>query len=517
MKLSYYEYVKEYIISNFSGYLKDLSESEYLDLMVSITNSVEKKYKNINELMANKADNFIMRKTINFLNDKSPSFKSNYVNLDNYVTKYIYGNYLLNCNDKTVDYISKRICGKLIAGFNYNSLNNGYYDNMIDNLYNDVLNSIKNYVIKYINLNIAPLTDINQVEVANEVMNMIVSSDSYNAYDLCNGKYSKLIEDKAISNGNKNRKKRIDSIHNYIKKFISDKMFQIDKIDEVVLKIYNNLDDKGIAFDLLSGKHDDEILDELRKYDYPVFKVNINEESIRDKSVKNEERVCKIKCVRHKRRINQTVVALILAGALIGGLSHCSNIERDKKYNNRGMSSVMEWDGYSYPNIRSKDDKSFDNTVGNVLESYDDYASFGNDNFKYLGFYRAYNSVTDNKLFIMDELIDDLKNDYSANGKALKEELKGTPNFISFMYKRICDMGYDKIKKSSVDKLLSSYANYTYKYPYSDVTKLLSDDDKEVLDKLFKVYDELSNEQLVKLGIFIDSNLDMENVSGRGH
>lgn len=517
VKLNYYEYVKKYISFNFSEYLKDLTDVEYRDLVISVTTDVEKKYKDINELRENRADVYILRKVVNYLNKNSSFFKANYVNLENYVTKYINGNYMLNCSDKTIEYISRKICTNLIVNFNYNSLNKGYYDNKIENLYNDILNSIRNYIIKYININIAPLIDVNQEEIANEMIHLLLENDKYNVVDLYNGKYNNLIEMKALINADKNKKKRINRMHNYIRNVIKDRVIDVDKIDDFVLKIYDGLVKKGMASDILSGKIDNEILEELRKYNYQVFKPSFSEDMIRDNSVKKEGEPSKIGCRRRKKRVNRAIITLVLAGTLIGGLSYCENQRIENIRYNNGISIAMEMDGYSYPSIRSKDDKNFKNTVGNVISTFDYYSSFGNDNFKYLAFYRAYNSMSKDKLYLMDELIDDVKNNYSDNGKILKEELIGTPNFISFMYKRICDTGYDKINKSSVDKLLSSYANYTYKYPYSDVTRFLNEDEKKLLDKLFTVYDELSRDNLSKLGIFIDSNLEMENVSGKGH
>lgn len=518
MKLSYYEYVKNYYINNFSGYLQELSEKEYSELILSVTTAVEGKIKNINQLKEHKADEFISQKIIKFyLSKKTSLFRADYTNLTNYIKKYLNSKYLLNCSDKTIDYLTKRISITLIPNFNYNDLNNGLYDRKIDIAYNKTMQHIMEYIISYISQNIIPLTDIDQVSVAKDITKLIFNSYEYNIPDLLEGKYKQLIEHKTTLNRNFNNTNRINNVYNYIKNVIKNRLVEKQKLDEITKKIYDELLNKGYkSTDITSGKIDKEIIEEFNNHNIYVFRPIFEENNMRNQSVVREDKLKKIKAKRRKQKINQTIISLLIAGTLISGASiGIKHIENDIQQR-EAENIVCEWVGYKYPNINTIYTDSFSKTIDNIIDKYDEYSSFDNNNYKYLGFYQAYRSVKQDRLYIMDKMLTQVRSDQSTNGKILKQELSTTSCYLEFMYKRICDMGYTKIDKDDFYDLLEDYLSYKREHPeIKDVVNHLTNKQQRLVEKIKDTYIELSEQYLLELSVQIKNNKNETTGKGR--
>lgn len=523
MKLSYYEYVKNYFIFNYFNYRKEISDDNYGGILINVTSELGKKCSSIDKVKKGEMDEFINQHICKYLNKLNPTFKVDYTNLYNAVRKYLEGNYLYNSNENTVRYFSKKITLKLISDYNYLDLNKGLYDDKIKVEYNnlciDLRNRIENFIINSVDL----LDGINQREVASVFVHLIISDNKYDIKKYFDGSYDKVIYDMCIKNRIFNDRKKVEKVKTTIKELIMKKVVNKNKLNEIVNKIYDELIDNGYSdTDILGGRVNNYIINLCYKYNYDVFKPknndyvksnSIDRNLMKKQSVINNSTPNKFRVYPDRKKINRMLATLLVVGTLVGSASGLIYNTYNKYNYNKAISTVNEWEGYDYSNIYTIYTDAYKPTAKNVVDKYDDYASFENDDYEYLGFYRAYSSVKQDRLYIMDNMLKFVKSDDSENGKQIKEDLKTTSCYLEFMYDRLIDMGYTGIDKRDFNKLLDEYLKVKNEHRGSEAVQYLSSKSKRLVEKIRDKYIEYSEKYLEEFGNML---MDNETLSTKG-
>lgn len=523
MKLSYFDYVKKYFLDNYSNYQKGLSDDNYGGIIVNVTAELEKKCSSIEKVKNGMMDEFINQQVCKCLNKLNPTFKTDYTNLYNAVWRYIENNYLYNSNKNTIKYFSKRISLRLIVDYNYLDLSKGLYDDKIKEEYNNICKDLEKRVASYIINNIDLLDGINHKEVASQFVNLIISNDKYDVNMYFDGSYNKLINDLCIRNKMVNSEKKVENAKNAIRKLIENRVTDKKNLNEIVDKIYNKLVERKYLYsDIINGNVNSYILNLCNEYSFAVFRPerinnvgfgDINRSRMKEQSVVNGNSLDKFKVRRGKEKVNKVVITLAVLGTLVASTYGVVHSSYNTYMSNQAISTVREWDGYSYSNIFTLHTDAFNTTAKNVVDTYDDYLRFENDNYKYLGFYRAYVSVKADRLYIMDNMLKVIKEDDSVNGRLLKGELRTTSCYLEFMYDRLVEMGYNDINEDDFNRLLNEYLQVRNDHRYEEPVQYLSKKHKKMVEKIRDKYIEYSEKYLVEFGMMLS---DSETLSTEG-
>lgn len=509
MEYNHLEYVRKYFELYYGMYYNKLSKNEVDSLCLIISKSIKKKYNDFKLVKSGVGDRFISSVVNSYVNKEYPKFRADYINLRSYVNNLIRNTHFVKYSIDTMDMITEGICDMLIPNYHYNKINEGLMDDEILNCYNVVLggicDEIRKYVSSYISDNIIPLTDIDNVVVENEVIKLIMNSTDVNCLDLFMGRLNDKIEEAAIKNREKNRSKRLsmmpDTIE-YIKKVAEIYTDDMELVDSIASKVDINLRDNGLTpTQIVSKKYDVEIRKMFNDYYFKSRSLLV------DNSIEKDDVPSKIEVVKVKKNINKIIVELLVAGVLLSTISYVGHTLGKEIRDDRSMDNIKKFDSHSYSYINSIYVNSFSSTAENIIKTFNDYCKFNNNNFNYLGFYRAFNSVGNQKLYVMDNMLDEIKKDIykKVEYDDLMNILRANGCYLDFIYDRLYDMGYTEIRDTKYTELLSSYIKAKNGHKYSDPVEYLTGSQQRLLNKVVSKYEELSEQYLLEFGVLLDN------------
>ena len=518
MEYNHLEYVRKYFNFYYTTYYNRLSKNEVDSLCLNISKSLKNKYNDYKLIKSGIGDKFISSVVNSYVNKEHPQLRADYINMRNYINKYIKDTHFINYSIDTLDMITEGICDMLIHRYNYNKLNSGEFDEEITASYNVVLSGIcdeiRNYVSSYVSNNVVPLTDINNVEVEDEVVKLLMNSDSINSLDLLIGRCDNIINDIAIKNREKNKNKRLSEMPNtveYIKNVVEIYTEDKELVNKIATKVDMDLRDEGFnPNDIISGKYDMKIRKMFNDYYHKSRHLFI------ENSVEQEDVPSKIEVVVGKKNINKIIAELLVASALLGIISYGGynvgkNIRKDK-----AMDNLKKFDSHSYNGVHSIYLDSFEYTAENIANTFDNYRNFNNDIFSYLGFYRAFNGSGDQKLYVMDNMMEQIRNNIymKEEHSDLMNVLRSNGCYLDFIYDRLYDMGYTEIRDNKYYELLSSYMRVKKEHKYKDPVEYLSSSQQRLLNNVLRKYEELSEQYLLEFGVLLgDKNIVLEATS----
>lgn len=509
-------YVDNYLNINYATFYNNVSLKEMKAIILAIIKSVKNRYKDVNKILSGEMDGFILHFAEKYIEHKKQTDEKfqkkwgNYINLKNYIIRHIAENSKYSFGRKNLNFFVEDICCTLFPTYNYNNImeNGGLYDE-VDSKLEQLLKDIREYVRIYISDNVIPLTDIDNVFVADEVFNIITNSDDILISDLLLGKYIKKIHDIAEENRKYNQDKRLvdnpDTLQ-YIRDLIPNNRLNEDLVEKFVISMDNKLRDKKLTVkEIVSGSYDKEILIDFNKYLAQHLRFNVLTNSIQTEGIDDGFKLEEGKN-KFKKNISNAIVAILLTGVISVTLSqYFREIKTDAIKEN-----IRKEIGFSNNEINSVYDKDFDVTMRDVIDSYKFYSSFGNESFNYLGFYQAFencsvgrNVTLDERFHIMDKMLKDIKEEikYDADYNDLSIELNGNGNYLSFVYDRLEDMGYTEIREDKYKDLLFAYSKARNHNELGNPVKYLTNSQERLLNEVSSKYKEYSEQCLLELNV----------------
>lgn len=518
MEYNHLEFVRKYFELYYGVYYNNLSKKEVDSLCLVISKNLRNKYNDIKLVKSGIGDRYISVVINSFVIDEHPKLRADYINLRRYVNKFIKDTHFVNYSLRTLDMITEGICNMLIPTYDYDKLNEGLMDDEILSSYNVVLtgicSEIRKYVSSYISNNIAPLTDIDNVAVENMIIKLIMNTTDVNCYDLFMCRLDSKIEEIAVRNREMNRNKRFAAMPDTIEHIkIVAEIYTDDMklVNEIATKVDMKLRDEGLSpSQIVSKKYDVKIRQMFNEY------YNKSRNLFVYNSVEQDNVPSKVEVVRSKKDIKQVISELLVISVLLGAISYGGYTSGKEIRNNRSMDNIKKFDSHSYSHIDSVYDNDLKSIARNIIETFDDYCKFDNNNFSYLGFYRAFNSVGNQKLYVMDNMIEQIRKEINSKPEYdnLMNSFRGTSCYLSFIYDRLYDMGYTEIRDEKYNELLNSYMKAKHDHRYSDPVEYLNSSQQRLLNKVINKYDELSEQYLIEFGVLLgDQNVVLEATS----
>lgn len=515
MEYNHLEYVRKYFNFYYTTYYNSLSKNEVDSLCLNISKSLKNKYNDFKLVKSGIGDKFISSVINSYVNKEHPQLRADYINLRRYVDYKIIDKHLVKYSIHTQDMITEGICVMLMPTNTYSKMYYGEMDKEINACYNvvlyDICDAIRNYVSSYISNNIVPLTDINNVEVEDEVIKLLMNSDSINSLDLLIGRCDNVINDIAIKNREKNKNKRLSEMPNtveYIKKVAEIYTEDKELVDKIASRVDMDLRDEGlIPSEIVSGKNDMKIRKMFNDYYHKSRHLFIYN------SIEQGDVPSKIEVVRDKKNINKIIAELLIASTLLGVISYGSYNIGKKIGNDKAMDNVKKFDSYSYSDFNSIYVDSFKFTAENIVNTFDNYRKFDDSNFAYLGFYRAFKSANMQRLYVMDNMIEEIKDIIYMNEEYtdLMNVIRKNGCYLDFIYDRLYDMGFTEIRDEKYFDLLSAYIDAMNDHKYKDPIEYLSISHQRMLNKILTKYEELSEQCLLEFGVLLgEQNVVLE-------
>lgn len=515
MEYNYLEYVRKYFSLYYSTYYNRLSKNEVDSLCSMICKSLRNQYNDFKLVKEGKGDKFIFSVINSYVNREYSKFRTDYINLRNYINNYIKNTHFINCGIDTFDMIVENMCDLLMPAYSYNRMIDGRMDKNIDAAYNlvltDICDRIRNYVSSYISDNIVLLTDINNVEVEDKVINLVLKTTYINSMDLFMGRCDKKINNIAIKNREDNKSKRLSEMPDtikYIKKVAEIYTEDKELVDKIASRVDMDLRDEGlIPSEIVSGKNDMKIRKLFNDYYHKSRHLFIYN------SIEQDDVPSRIEVVRDKKNINKIIAELLIASTLLGVISYGSYNIGKIIGNDKAMDNVKKFDSYSYSDFNSIYVDSFKFTAENIVNTFDNYRKFDDSNFAYLGFYRAFKSANMQRLYVMDNMIEEIKDIIYMNEEYtdLMNVIRKNGCYLDFIYDRLYDMGFTEIRDEKYFDLLSAYIDAMNDHKYKDPIEYLSTSHQRMLNKILTKYEELSEQCLLEFGVLLgEQNVVLE-------
>lgn len=408
-------------------------------------------------------------------------------------------------SEDTYFVILSGLADQVISTYRYEDIVNGLCDKKILSLFNvyrkEIKDEISSYVEKYITNEIENLMGVSVEDIKNVILHLTFVTGEVSADKLLNGECNNLINS-CVARYRKNMPNRDESIK-HIYGILFAEMIELlneSELLELSNKIYDELREENIFDnDIISGEYDDKI-----KFLY-------ENERRKNNSVKNGKDPDKRKANKKKRKTYKSIIALILAGSItvaagkliIDGVTYIWNlgakISQDLS-NRKPLKKVEEFDNYRYNYIFTKYTDAYVSTLNNVISFYEKTSDYEDQEYKYLGFYRMYSYVMDDKLAIMDSALSELKIKCSLDGT-----LDNYSCYLDFVYDRLVSMGCDEIKDSKYQVAINVYKNAKSATTGSDLTPmdiLILDFPEQAtsIEEMMELYGKYSEEKMVSFG-----------------
>ena len=393
------------------------------------------------------------------------------------------------CNLNTYDYLLENTVSLLVKKYNILGIINGDYDEEILLAYNFALEEMKNEVSQYVEdvLNSMDLPmGMNHNLIKSQIIHSIFEVGNMSVADLFDGRVDNYIMSYA------NRMKNLDAI-------LAAKKYVLEKI--------NNMNSIEISSDELN-KMAEEICWVLRD-EYKFFPASVCAGKCDDliaklfqrkmmvySSVEVDNKPRRIKRKARKKQMPLQLKTLFIIGilmmSLFGGKMIYTGIS-DKIQYDQAVLLMEDYSDYKYPPIYSKDNNNVVPTAISALDFYNKVKDSGYDNgvFCYLGFYFAYDSVKQDKLYVMDEIYRRaiLEACYNDKYAGIKDEIKEDRCYLDFVVRRLYEMGYVGIKQDKYMEVIYVYKQ-AKRFPDKKPMDLMTMEQREVIEEIMETYRE---------------------------
>jgi len=566
-----YEYIRSYFQRKFPEYyfLFDKQRMSYIDKMyiMMIKEDIMQKYE-YQDIIDGKKNKEIEVVLNNYVNKKITMEQRNeyrklYRYCFNFFREYDVNN---NFSSDIYDHIIKTIVVKMWMFYGGIKLDRVNFKYDLIRYYDDECKKVRSgtfqKVVDMINANLN-ITDMAGLEIDNAnmmkyIVYRILSSekrdflrrlgyvinDMDNVFPLTNDKMEQYVDNSLVWK----------KIKTYMKEYVDrttkkeqhdENMNEVDTVEYITDYIINNVDstcsyddlyniameiDKGLRREGLNSQ------DIMLVQNQGVIRSRYMKYKMKSNSVVSKDVPKKIRKRGFKRKFTDALLSLLVISTLLGsstaiglGMYHVS--EKDQT-----IKAVMNYDNYNYGMITSIHDSLFDKTVNNIVDTYDDYSKFNNDNFKFLGFYRAFSSVnsqshrevvnatsipgredthtvySDQRLYVMDCMLDEVEQTISRdeNKSNLYLQIRKYDCYLDFIYDRLDEMGFDKINESKYIEALQEYKKEKREHPYKNPIDYMSSRNIKILENVVEKYEKYSDQCLLELGVVLREQNEIE-------
>ena len=385
------DYVKKHMRENFGIYCDRLPKTELDAIIYAICSDLSKKF-TIQQILDGSVDKVISGSINKIMKMTNPELQAERVNFQNYVKNMI--NEQIKYSDDTLEWVKVRVVDKLMSSYTYEQLMNGEADEEVALIFKGVekelRKEIREYVCNYIVTKVCPYPlGVDQTVVANRIVRRVMESKKYNVSDVFRGKHNRIIHE-FVNDARETEQNRVKSVA------------PEEAVEALTL--------------------------------------------LRENSVVNENPPKKINHNTKKRRLSKSFIALILVAvialAAVGKVAYNivdSVIESGQEtyYDIKSVdakNTVKDFDGFDYSYMYVRSAPRFKETMENTVKFYNKVVDKGYDsNFQYLAFYKAYENVRQDRLYIMDYMLDmaclEAKN---QGNKEAYEDLYGYSCYLDF-------------------------------------------------------------------------------------
>lgn len=507
---SIYSDIKRIVLSK-NNFLSYSINEDILDVVVDeITNNI---MMNRGKKQAFYIDNLDKKYILQQIDSYSNRF---YMFTRNYVREELYNNVTfnslsLNCKEYFLDYVNtimlERYNVKKIIEGELNQIINTTFLELYDRTRRDVLNYI-NGVLSEINYDISLYRD----EVINYVFDRVFTIGSFEIEDLYKGTYDSLIlgviksKNSARSDGNLiyehiyNRIKQLDSLN-----------LSNDDLNNIAWSMYNDLTYKygKNRMAILDEKNDEEI---ARLFQIKVMRYNSVEDLQKPKKIAYKTSVKKLKQPL-VTLLKIAVIGMIAVIAVTSSYEIVDNIRDASAY-----SELMDYENFEYSVMYSKDNENVGPTAEHAVDFYNQALSLKTEdtNYGYLGFYSAYEWCGQDRLYIMDEILNkaQIYANRHSNINPIYEQIKDESCFLEFAMHRLEEMGCEEIKDPKYINALNVYRNIMRNNEGIPMEIMNSNAPIEyrLIEEIMEMYREYSKDMVKEFSKVIDADLFIDEV-----
>lgn len=492
-------YVKKYFRYNYMTIYNKFSKKDMEELVDKITANITSKYTAM-EIRSGKVDIIISKSIEACAKRCKAKFYEKYIGLKNHIYDYLRINNLCLCHDKTVELIADRMVDKIrynhtkLMFEQYDSEIDKYYDVVYDNLYKQM----HSYICKYISKQMDQLYNINEEALADNIINELMANSRYSASDLLLGRCNDLIMshvEKHINTIEGSRPASVEHICKYVVNNIEDVTVD-EQLVRDAMRIDILLTDRGLSSeDIVSGNYDDEI---CKVYLGILMRRN---------SVVNEDTATLVKRFIKTSKVPRYIAGLLIAATLSTGVGVLISNGIDSQERASAETEIAKIDDFEYSDIYTIHNDDFAPTVDNVLKFYSDFKDYNDNDYNYLGFYRAYSYIKEDRLTIMDQMLDSVKRKAASNDEYSEfySSIEHCSSYLEFIYDRLDDMGFEEIRLERYQDALSDYVLASYSADEEETAMdVLEEKGKketiETIEEVVRKYQELSDERILELG-----------------
>lgn len=547
-----FDYVKKYFKTRFPEKCLMLENEEINNIVIEVCK--ELKAYNRNLVLESRVDEVIFELLNGFVKKYRSKMWTDTINLENYVSEYIDKNFSSNRSSEINNYIIKQIVVELIPHYNLSKMKKGLFDNNIQLLYKEQVNKLYTKVYdeiyrKIANMEIAFMPGFNNDKICSHLVRQIMEDGEFTILDDLHGKkyddyIFRTIKRHLIAIEQRNREERnlknnenleintiqyiynvlflrVDNEHNLSNEHMEECIKYIDER----LRLPSKSRDRGLTpEEIISHKYDSEI---VRYYNRYVMKMNSTASKQKPKKVKHQPKLRWIQKHLSVLLITATLIGIAgtgvygvgklvdgFADGVIAAVDDITNIKYDKV--------IDEFDNYEYSYIFSKDNDSVKPTAKNAVHFYEKVKDYNNENYYYLGFYRAYQNVRDHRLQIMDKMLGIVQLEVSQRNDrdSFYNSVAMSSCYLEFAMDRLYEMGFEEIKEDKYQKALNAYIDAKYTNFGSDPMNYVSDSNRKVIYEIMEKYQQYSDQILVELGVAVhadkDNSTNLTSLSGRG-
>lgn len=414
----------------------------------------------------------------------------------------------VSCDKNSYNHLLELTTASIIHDFNNIDIVNGVHDEDIKKRFKFYLKrlmiSIRQHVTNVIN-NMDLLPGVPVEEVINEVTKMVMVTGEVSAQKLLDGKLDGFIESCAT-------KKRMlldpEEVikHIYKQILIEDNLCrEDDELLDIATKICSVLhDEMGYSYpNIMAGKYDG------------VIRYLFNLMESKDLSLEGNGESNEIEYKPKKKRVSKSQILLALVAVLVtlgaGSLVYKVGVEIvdsvSEGYswliNIDARNAVDKFDGFEYSSIYTTVAPDYKSTTDNVLTFYLKVEEAGYDEvYGHIGFYRAYNSVKDDRLWIMDDMLDRVQKQ-AANDERygnLDDDIRYNTCYLDYAYDRLEQMGCEEIKDKKYQDAVSAYEYAMWGHSDGEPMKKLSEKDQKLVREIMEMYQKYSKKYEADLG-----------------
>ena len=248
-------------------------------------------------------------------------------------------------------------------------------------------------------------------------------------------------------------------VHNFVASYYVEKNKDKEEMYDETFEFTRRFISEGFnENDLISAKCDEFMENEL----------NLN--SIVKKSRRETKDKDSNRFLKNSKKVSQSIKIkpIILAAAILitaSSMSACGYTPEQKE-------AYSVFDTYSYPKIKGECTNEFFSSIDNILEIYDEYASYGEE-YAQIPIYRAYESMKTEPFHAMDTMLVFTGRRAELSNEPLKELLE-YESYIEYVYDNLLAAG--KIKdtdfyRKAVREYNSQVCNYKGLNPWSVTSK----------------------------------------------